>query len=173
MEPLATEIHCKNNGIRKTERTLQDRRAVRTFPWGKLAGRGAGCLGGPRPCHPRGPRPAASPRLSVRFLLQFSHLAVWGSVLIWLVFFGVYSTFWPTIPVAPDMKGQVSAPNCEWTPRASRHRHVSVRGVPCLVTVRSPGRGWCCLLPPSERVRREARHSRAPGSVCPTHRDGI
>lgn len=64
----------------------------------------------------------------MRFLLQFSHLAVWGSVLIWLVFFGVYSTFWPTIPVAPDMKGQVSAPNCEWTPRASRHLRVSVRG---------------------------------------------
>uniref|UniRef100_A0A7N5JRZ2 Phospholipid-transporting ATPase n=1 Tax=Ailuropoda melanoleuca TaxID=9646 RepID=A0A7N5JRZ2_AILME len=41
---------------------------------------------------------------------KFSHLAVWGSMLIWLVFFGVYSTIWPTIPIAPDMKGQVSAP---------------------------------------------------------------
>ncbi|GAB5566232.1 phospholipid-transporting ATPase IB isoform X1 [Prionailurus iriomotensis] len=39
---------------------------------------------------------------------KFSHLAVWGSMLIWLVFFGVYSTIWPTIPIAPDMKGQSS-----------------------------------------------------------------
>lgn len=40
--------------------------------------------------------------------LQFSHLAVWGSMLLWLVFFGVYSAIWPTIPIAPDMLGQVS-----------------------------------------------------------------
>lgn len=60
------------------------------------------------------PGPADKPCLSVCFLLQFSHLAVWGSMLIWLVFFGVYSTIWPTIPIAPDMKGQVSAANCEW-----------------------------------------------------------
>ena len=33
-------------------------------------------------------------------------------MLIWLVFFGIYSTIWPTIPIAPDMKGQVSAINC-------------------------------------------------------------
>uniref|UniRef100_A0A480ZN92 Phospholipid-transporting ATPase n=1 Tax=Sus scrofa TaxID=9823 RepID=A0A480ZN92_PIG len=39
---------------------------------------------------------------------KFSHLAVWGSVLIWLVFFGVYSTIWPTVPIAPDMKGQAA-----------------------------------------------------------------
>lgn len=39
---------------------------------------------------------------------QFSHLAVWGSMLLWLVFFGVYSVIWPTIPIAPDMMGQVS-----------------------------------------------------------------
>nr|KAF6451701.1 ATPase phospholipid transporting 8A2 [Molossus molossus] len=39
---------------------------------------------------------------------KFSHLAVWGSMLIWLVFFGVYSTIWPTIPIAPDMKGQAA-----------------------------------------------------------------
>lgn len=44
----------------------------------------------------------------VSFLLQFSHLAVWGSMLLWLVFFGVYSTIWPVIPIAPDMLGQVS-----------------------------------------------------------------
>lgn len=30
-------------------------------------------------------------------------------MLIWLLFFGIYSTIWPTIPIAPDMKGQVSA----------------------------------------------------------------
>lgn len=39
---------------------------------------------------------------------QFSHLAVWGSMLLWLVFFGVYSAIWPTFPIAPDMLGQVS-----------------------------------------------------------------
>ncbi|XP_066872811.1 phospholipid-transporting ATPase IB isoform X4 [Kogia breviceps] len=39
---------------------------------------------------------------------KFSHLAVWGSVLIWLVFFGIYSTIWPTISIAPDMKGQAA-----------------------------------------------------------------
>uniref|UniRef100_A0A8C3XKA7 Phospholipid-transporting ATPase n=1 Tax=Chelydra serpentina TaxID=8475 RepID=A0A8C3XKA7_CHESE len=38
--------------------------------------------------------------------LQFSHLAVWGSMMLWLVFFGVYSAIWPTIPIAPDMLGQ-------------------------------------------------------------------
>uniref|UniRef100_H9G6C4 Phospholipid-transporting ATPase n=1 Tax=Anolis carolinensis TaxID=28377 RepID=H9G6C4_ANOCA len=37
---------------------------------------------------------------------RFSHLAVWGSMLLWLVFFGVYSTIWPIIPIAPDMLGQ-------------------------------------------------------------------
>ncbi|XP_074010091.1 phospholipid-transporting ATPase IB isoform X3 [Numenius arquata] len=37
---------------------------------------------------------------------RFSHLAVWGSMLLWLVFFGVYSAIWPTLPIAPDMLGQ-------------------------------------------------------------------
>lgn len=55
------------------------------------------------------PTPGQQKALSKHaFLPQFSHLAVWGSMLIWLVFFGVYSTIWPTIPIAPDMKGQVS-----------------------------------------------------------------
>ncbi|XP_072899859.1 phospholipid-transporting ATPase IB isoform X2 [Hemitrygon akajei] len=36
----------------------------------------------------------------------FSHLAVWGSILLWLIFLAVYSVFWPTIPLAPDMLGQ-------------------------------------------------------------------
>ncbi|KAM4699539.1 LOW QUALITY PROTEIN: phospholipid-transporting ATPase IB [Discoglossus pictus] len=37
---------------------------------------------------------------------KFSHLAVWGSMLMWLVFLGAYSAIWPTIPLAPDMLGQ-------------------------------------------------------------------
>ncbi|XP_075346992.1 phospholipid-transporting ATPase IB isoform X2 [Mycteria americana] len=37
---------------------------------------------------------------------RFSHLAVWGSMLLWLVFFGVYSAIWPMFPIAPDMLGQ-------------------------------------------------------------------
>lgn len=61
---------------------------------------------GPRPCPGQ---QKALPKHA--FPPQFSHLAVWGSMLIWLVFFGVYSTIWPTIPIAPDMKGQVSTVN--------------------------------------------------------------
>uniref|UniRef100_A0A8C3NXP4 Phospholipid-transporting ATPase n=1 Tax=Cyanoderma ruficeps TaxID=181631 RepID=A0A8C3NXP4_9PASS len=45
---------------------------------------------------------------------RFSHLAVWGSMLLWLVFFGVYSAIWPTFPIAPDMLGQVSTHSCLW-----------------------------------------------------------
>ncbi|KAM5180148.1 phospholipid-transporting ATPase IB isoform 1-T1 [Mantella aurantiaca] len=37
---------------------------------------------------------------------KFSHLAVWGSMLMWLVFFAAYSAIWPIIPIAPDMLGQ-------------------------------------------------------------------
>ncbi|XP_036799725.1 phospholipid-transporting ATPase IB isoform X4 [Oncorhynchus mykiss] len=37
---------------------------------------------------------------------RFSHLAVWGSMILWLLFFTVYSAFWPSIPIAPDMQGQ-------------------------------------------------------------------
>uniref|UniRef100_A0A8D0A0E6 Phospholipid-transporting ATPase n=1 Tax=Sander lucioperca TaxID=283035 RepID=A0A8D0A0E6_SANLU len=37
---------------------------------------------------------------------KFSHLAVWGSMALWMVFFAVYSVMWPTIPIAPDMLGQ-------------------------------------------------------------------
>ncbi|XP_061523084.1 phospholipid-transporting ATPase IB isoform X2 [Phycodurus eques] len=40
---------------------------------------------------------------------RFSHLAVWGSMLLWLVFFGVYSAIWPTFPMAPDMLGQAGS----------------------------------------------------------------
>uniref|UniRef100_A0A7N6F634 Phospholipid-transporting ATPase n=1 Tax=Anabas testudineus TaxID=64144 RepID=A0A7N6F634_ANATE len=35
---------------------------------------------------------------------RFSHLAVWGSMALWMVFFAVYSAIWPTIPIAPDIK---------------------------------------------------------------------
>uniref|UniRef100_A0A8D0A6H1 Phospholipid-transporting ATPase n=1 Tax=Sander lucioperca TaxID=283035 RepID=A0A8D0A6H1_SANLU len=34
---------------------------------------------------------------------KFSHLAVWGSMALWMVFFAVYSVMWPTIPIAPDI----------------------------------------------------------------------
>uniref|UniRef100_A0A8C7U055 Phospholipid-transporting ATPase n=1 Tax=Oncorhynchus mykiss TaxID=8022 RepID=A0A8C7U055_ONCMY len=37
---------------------------------------------------------------------RFSHLAVWGSMILWMLFFTVYSAFWPSIPIAPDMQGQ-------------------------------------------------------------------
>nr|XP_020146064.1 phospholipid-transporting ATPase IA-like isoform X4 [Microcebus murinus] len=37
---------------------------------------------------------------------KFSHMAIWGSILIWLVFLISYSNFWPTIPIAPEMTGQ-------------------------------------------------------------------
>uniref|UniRef100_A0A672NJZ3 Phospholipid-transporting ATPase n=1 Tax=Sinocyclocheilus grahami TaxID=75366 RepID=A0A672NJZ3_SINGR len=40
---------------------------------------------------------------------RFSHLAVWGSMVLWMLFFAVYSAIWPSIPIAPDMLGQVSA----------------------------------------------------------------
>uniref|UniRef100_A0AAR2M3R0 Phospholipid-transporting ATPase n=1 Tax=Pygocentrus nattereri TaxID=42514 RepID=A0AAR2M3R0_PYGNA len=37
---------------------------------------------------------------------RFSHLAVWGSMVLWMLFFAVYSVIWPHIPIAPDMLGQ-------------------------------------------------------------------
>uniref|UniRef100_A0AAZ3P3T3 Phospholipid-transporting ATPase n=1 Tax=Oncorhynchus tshawytscha TaxID=74940 RepID=A0AAZ3P3T3_ONCTS len=40
------------------------------------------------------------------FNTKFSHLAVWGSMILWVLFFTVYSAFWPSIPIAPDMQGQ-------------------------------------------------------------------
>uniref|UniRef100_A0A3P9HYL8 Phospholipid-transporting ATPase n=1 Tax=Oryzias latipes TaxID=8090 RepID=A0A3P9HYL8_ORYLA len=42
---------------------------------------------------------------------RFSHLAVWGSIALWMVFFAVYSVIWPTIPIAPDMLGQATLYN--------------------------------------------------------------
>uniref|UniRef100_A0A673GF54 Phospholipid-transporting ATPase n=1 Tax=Sinocyclocheilus rhinocerous TaxID=307959 RepID=A0A673GF54_9TELE len=39
-------------------------------------------------------------------LLLFSHIAIWGSIGLWVVFFGIYSSLWPLIPLAPDMSGE-------------------------------------------------------------------
>ncbi|XP_041931094.1 phospholipid-transporting ATPase IA isoform X1 [Alosa sapidissima] len=36
----------------------------------------------------------------------FSHIAIWGSIALWIVFFGIYSSLWPLIPLAPDMSGE-------------------------------------------------------------------
>uniref|UniRef100_A0A8C7RVZ2 Phospholipid-transporting ATPase n=1 Tax=Oncorhynchus mykiss TaxID=8022 RepID=A0A8C7RVZ2_ONCMY len=36
----------------------------------------------------------------------FSHIAIWGSVFLWVLFFWLYSTLWPVIAIAPDMSGQ-------------------------------------------------------------------
>uniref|UniRef100_A0A4W4HGY5 Phospholipid-transporting ATPase n=1 Tax=Electrophorus electricus TaxID=8005 RepID=A0A4W4HGY5_ELEEL len=40
------------------------------------------------------------------FPIQFSHIAIWGSIALWVVFFGIYSSLWPLIPFAPDMSGE-------------------------------------------------------------------
>ncbi|XP_056625153.1 probable phospholipid-transporting ATPase IA isoform X4 [Triplophysa dalaica] len=37
---------------------------------------------------------------------MFSHIAIWGSIILWIVFFGIYSSLWPLIPLAPDMSGE-------------------------------------------------------------------
>uniref|UniRef100_A0A8C9TZ99 Phospholipid-transporting ATPase n=1 Tax=Scleropages formosus TaxID=113540 RepID=A0A8C9TZ99_SCLFO len=37
---------------------------------------------------------------------MFSHIAIWGSILLWVVFFWIYSSLWPLIPLAPDMLGE-------------------------------------------------------------------
>uniref|UniRef100_A0AAY4DEU7 Phospholipid-transporting ATPase n=1 Tax=Denticeps clupeoides TaxID=299321 RepID=A0AAY4DEU7_9TELE len=36
----------------------------------------------------------------------FSHIAIWGSIGLWVVFFSIYSSLWPLIPLAPDMSGE-------------------------------------------------------------------
>uniref|UniRef100_A0AAQ6A3A0 Phospholipid-transporting ATPase n=1 Tax=Amphiprion ocellaris TaxID=80972 RepID=A0AAQ6A3A0_AMPOC len=36
----------------------------------------------------------------------FSHIAIWGSIGLWVVFFIIYSSLWPLIPLAPDMSGE-------------------------------------------------------------------
>ncbi|XP_055965000.1 phospholipid-transporting ATPase IB-like [Sorex fumeus] len=37
---------------------------------------------------------------------KFTHFAIWGSILLWFVFFVIYSFFWSNIPLAPDMTRQ-------------------------------------------------------------------
>uniref|UniRef100_A0A4W6FKR8 Phospholipid-transporting ATPase n=1 Tax=Lates calcarifer TaxID=8187 RepID=A0A4W6FKR8_LATCA len=39
---------------------------------------------------------------------SFSHIAIWGSIGLWVVFFIIYSSLWPLIPLAPDMSGEAS-----------------------------------------------------------------
>ncbi|CAF1648447.1 unnamed protein product, partial [Didymodactylos carnosus] len=34
-----------------------------------------------------------------------THVAIWGSIGSWFLFLAVYSNFWPTIPLAPEMRG--------------------------------------------------------------------
>ncbi|UJR10369.1 hypothetical protein I4U23_014574 [Adineta vaga] len=34
-----------------------------------------------------------------------THLAIWGSIASWFIFFSIYSYVWPTFPVAPEMLG--------------------------------------------------------------------
>ncbi|KAK7811448.1 hypothetical protein U0070_017233 [Myodes glareolus] len=41
------------------------------------------------------------------FVYTFSHIAIWGSIALWVVFFGIYSSLWPSVPMAPDMSGEV------------------------------------------------------------------
>lgn len=48
------------------------------------------------------------PLLIAVLLLQFSHIAIWGSIGLWVVFFIIYSSLWPLIPLAPDMSGEVN-----------------------------------------------------------------
>lgn len=50
-----------------------------------------------------------------RFLhFQFSHIAIWGSIGLWVVFFVIYSSLWPLIPLAPDMSGEVNTCMCSY-----------------------------------------------------------
>uniref|UniRef100_A0A8C0GQ82 Phospholipid-transporting ATPase n=1 Tax=Chelonoidis abingdonii TaxID=106734 RepID=A0A8C0GQ82_CHEAB len=44
--------------------------------------------------------------LETSYWTLFSHIAIWGSIALWVVFFGVYSSLWPVIPMAPDMSGE-------------------------------------------------------------------
>lgn len=46
---------------------------------------------------------------------QFSHIAIWGSIGLWVVFFVIYSSLWPLIPLAPDMSGEVNTCICSHT----------------------------------------------------------
>uniref|UniRef100_A0A8C3TWT7 Phospholipid-transporting ATPase n=1 Tax=Catharus ustulatus TaxID=91951 RepID=A0A8C3TWT7_CATUS len=41
--------------------------------------------------------------LETSYWTLFSHIAIWGSIALWVVFFGIYSSLWPVIPMAPDI----------------------------------------------------------------------
>ncbi|CAB1325644.1 unnamed protein product, partial [Coregonus sp. 'balchen'] len=43
---------------------------------------------------------------SQRLICLLSHIAIWGSISLWVVFFGIYSSLWPLISLAPDMSGE-------------------------------------------------------------------
>uniref|UniRef100_A0A670ZU54 Phospholipid-transporting ATPase n=1 Tax=Pseudonaja textilis TaxID=8673 RepID=A0A670ZU54_PSETE len=47
--------------------------------------------------------------LETSYWTLFSHIAIWGSIVLWIVFFGIYSSLWPVIPMAPDMSGERAA----------------------------------------------------------------
>ncbi|UJR35768.1 hypothetical protein I4U23_028516 [Adineta vaga] len=36
---------------------------------------------------------------------MLTHIAIWGSIASWFIFFIIYSSIWPTIPLAPEMRG--------------------------------------------------------------------
>uniref|UniRef100_A0A8D2Q2R9 Phospholipid-transporting ATPase n=1 Tax=Varanus komodoensis TaxID=61221 RepID=A0A8D2Q2R9_VARKO len=46
--------------------------------------------------------------LETSYWTLFSHIAIWGSIALWVVFFGIYSSLWPLIPMAPDMSGEAA-----------------------------------------------------------------
>ncbi|NXH16048.1 AT8A1 ATPase, partial [Bucco capensis] len=46
--------------------------------------------------------------LETSYWTLFSHVAIWGSIALWVVFFGIYSSLWPVIPMAPDMSGEAA-----------------------------------------------------------------
>uniref|UniRef100_A0A8C9YH98 Phospholipid-transporting ATPase n=1 Tax=Sander lucioperca TaxID=283035 RepID=A0A8C9YH98_SANLU len=58
------------------------------------------------------------PHCPLNFHQQFSHIAIWGSIGLWVVFFIIYSSLWPLIPLAPDMSGEAEMMFCSgvfWT----------------------------------------------------------
>lgn len=75
-------------------------------------------------------------------------------MLIWLVFFGVYSTIWPTVPIAPDMKGQVSALIAGASRVSGRGRALGQVRVACF-RQNAWGGGWTKPRPPEEVVQSE------------------
>ncbi|XP_023493925.2 phospholipid-transporting ATPase IA isoform X1 [Equus caballus] len=46
--------------------------------------------------------------LETSYWTWFSHIAIWGSIALWVVFFGIYSCLWPSVPMAPDMSGEAA-----------------------------------------------------------------